>query len=277
MHSGWAHSLDVNLLTAGYNLPQEYSGGSGIYAGTQGPLAVFMPQQMGTKLLIATVPKKTLSKKIEKTDVEKETLILAMDHITDSIRDRGSAMKLLKDPSFPSFSITPLSKSDAEINVNRMSYKKDGLSCYVEVSWRSRADDDDYKNYEIVAYSGDRNFGRASRNHVETCGLTLCHQETPSSLCDWPDFGLKNSSTEIVSINIVARSRELTSIPIPSTLNSSMYPLEVDLFTYSSSIVSEEEKEFYLIEMNLVRPVNNLVTFVMYKLPSDSSSNHREH
>lgn len=287
--AAWAYSLDVNLLAAGYNCPQMTGGGSGIYAGMQGPLVVIMPQRMGTKLLIATVPKKNVDSSmlqyfleleeelLEKNTAKRNSLILSNDKTVNIFND----MKFLQDLSLPSFEVQPLepefsSDGDGNIITNRLSYENNGFFCNIEVSWKSKARNNDYKNYKMIAYSGDRNFSVASRNHIEACGLILCNQENPSSTCIVPDFDLKNSSVEVQSIKISAKSyHNMASIPVPSTLNASMYPLDVADFTFRSSIVEEGGKEFYSIEMNLIRPITDLVTFAVYKLPSDPSPDHK--
>lgn len=276
--------MDVNLLAAGYNCPQMTGGGSGIYAGTKGPLVVIMPQQSGTKLLIANVPKKNVDSSVlqyfmeleeellEKNNNKRNSLILSDDKTVNMFND----MKLLQDLSLRSFELQPLELTDGETITNRLSYENQDFSCSIEVTWKSKYRNcTDYANYKMIAYSGNRNFSVASVNHIEACGLILCSEKNISSCGILPDFNYKPSGVEVQSIKISAKSYNVSSIPVPSTLDSSLYPLHVSDFTFRSSIVKENEKEFYSIEMDLVKPITNLITFAVYKLPSDPSTKHK--
>lgn len=270
----------MNLLVAGYNSPQEYGGGSGIYAGTQGPLVVLMPQQASTKLLIATVPKKAFqeSESSEHKNIKNISLILPKD---EHISGASNEMKFLQDKTVSSATIQPLGtnlsfRGDG-VAQNQLSYSSNGFSCNVEVNWRNNAGEKNHNNYKMIAYSGDRNFSTVSRNHIEVCGLIWCDQEKPDSACLLPDFDIKNSSVEMRSVKISAKSyNSVISIPIPSTMSSSMYPLDVSKFTFHSSVMKDEDnQEFYSIEMILKEPVIDLMTFAVYKLPSDPASDHK--
>lgn len=276
--------MDVNLLAAGYNNPSMTGGGSGIYAGTKGPLVVIMPQNAGTKLLIATVPKKNVDSSLleyfieleeelfEKNSHKRNSLILSDDKTVSVFND----MKFLQDLSLQSFDIQPLVLTAApEIHTNYLTYENDSFCCNLEVSWQSEAKFSDFSSYKMVAYSGNRNFSLASVNHIEACGLILCAENSISSCGIMPDLNLKNSDVKILSIKISAKSFNVSSIPVPSTLTSSLYPLDVEDFTFNSAIVKENDKEYYSIEMHLTRPVTDLITFAVYKLPSEPSSAHK--
>lgn len=277
--------MDVNLLAAGYNNPSMTGGGSGIYAGTKGPLVVIMPQNAGTKLLIATVPKKNVDslpldyfieleeELFEKNSHKRNSLILSDDKTVSVFND----MKFLQDLSLQSFDIQPLAESAGatQIHTNHLSYENESFCCNLEVTWQSEAKFSDFSSYKMVAYSGNRNFSLASVNHIEACGLILCAENSISSCGIMPDLNLKNTDVKILSIKISAKSFNVASIPVPSTLTSSLYPLDVADFTFNSSIVKENDKEYYSIEMHLVKPVTNLITFAVYKLPSDPSNAHK--
>lgn len=60
VQAGWAYSNDVNLIAAGYNMPAMGGGGSGIYAGRDGPLVMVMPERPGTQIIVSRVLKKKL-------------------------------------------------------------------------------------------------------------------------------------------------------------------------------------------------------------------------
>lgn len=48
----------MNLIAAGYNAPAMSGGGSGIYAGRDGPLVMFMPDRPGTQIIVSRVLKR---------------------------------------------------------------------------------------------------------------------------------------------------------------------------------------------------------------------------
>lgn len=58
VQAGWAYTNDVNLIAAGYNAPAMCGGGSGIYAGRDGPLVMFMPDRPGTQIILSRVLKR---------------------------------------------------------------------------------------------------------------------------------------------------------------------------------------------------------------------------
>lgn len=58
VQAGWAYTNDVNLIAAGYNSPAMCGGGSGIYAGRDGPLVTFMPDRPTTQIILSRVLKR---------------------------------------------------------------------------------------------------------------------------------------------------------------------------------------------------------------------------
>jgi hypothetical protein len=54
--SAWAVGMQVNFLGAGYNHPAVGNTGSGIYSATDGTIKALMAQEIGTTLLVASVP-----------------------------------------------------------------------------------------------------------------------------------------------------------------------------------------------------------------------------
>lgn len=48
----------MNLIAAGYNAPAMSGGGSGIYAGRDGPVGMFMPDRPGTQIILSRVLKR---------------------------------------------------------------------------------------------------------------------------------------------------------------------------------------------------------------------------
>ena len=57
VQSGWSYSNNVNFLASGYNDPSRGSGGSGLYAGIDGPLTSFWTEKRANAIVIANIPK----------------------------------------------------------------------------------------------------------------------------------------------------------------------------------------------------------------------------
>jgi len=106
--------------------------------------------------------------------------------------------------------------------------------------------------------------------HIETCGLTtykpggaapghyggaVVYYDPPKDL------------VTITGITIAARSPDLGTLPIPSTLDTNSYPLANDYYTFSKRTVTVGKRKMLEINMELSKPVANLVTFGIYKLP----------
>jgi hypothetical protein len=58
VQAGWAYTNDVNLIASGYSMPAMSGGGSGIYAGRDGPLVMVMPDRPGTQIIVSRVLKR---------------------------------------------------------------------------------------------------------------------------------------------------------------------------------------------------------------------------
>lgn len=270
--------MDVNLLAAGYYNPSKMAGGSGIYAGTQGPVGVIMQQSADPKLLIATVPKKNVDSSLLQNFLKLKELFINNNKRSQIILSDRITVSMLKEIKFKTdrtlqlFHIHSLEQNeDTQIHTNYFTYENENFRCNLEVSWQSEVNSNNFASYKMIAYSGKRTFNRVRVTHIEACGLILCAENNVSSCGLMPDLNLKRG-VKILSIKITARSHDLFSVPVPSTLTLSLYPLDVAVFTFKSSIVEENNVEYRKIEMQLTEPVTDLITFAVYKLPSDLPS-----
>ncbi|XP_050528694.1 vanin-like protein 2 isoform X2 [Daktulosphaira vitifoliae] len=284
VQSGWAYSNDVNLIAAGYNTPSMSVGGSGIYSGRDGPLVMVMPDRQGTQILLSKVLKRRLPdsnlKSSSECKIDKTFMTFLADYLVipygsekfPTNKNRPSDLRFFLDGSFKYFQVETMESEydQDEILTASFSYEQDGFACAMTISWRNE-NNNVSTDYNMFAYSGDRTFGGFLNAHIETCGLTLYKYKEHFSGGVTYYNPAKNLVT-ITAIDIVARSSDLTTVPIPTTLNMSSYPLTSDFFTFAKHTVSTDDgQKMQEIHMQLSKPVADLVSFGIYKLPRDMS------
>jgi len=84
VQAGWAYTNDVNLIGAGYNSPINCGGGSGIYAGRDGPLVMFMPDRPGTQIILSRVLKRQYNNyggQMKKYSIDSNYLTFTSDNL----------------------------------------------------------------------------------------------------------------------------------------------------------------------------------------------------
>lgn len=146
-------------------------------------------------------------------------------------------------------------------------YERDGFECAVTVRWRNE-NNNDTTEYNMFGYSGTRTFSGYVDAHIETCGLTAykpsaVHRGGGAVVYYDPPKDL----VTITGITIAARSPDLGTLPIPTTLDTRSYPLANDSYTFSKRTVTVGKRKMLEINMELSKPIANLVTFGIYKLP----------
>lgn len=156
-----------------------------------------------------------------------------------------------------------------------MEYERNGFHCVVTVSWQNE-NNNDTTEYNMFAYSGIRSFGGFLDAHVETCGVTS--YKPPDVVSNTVGGTVvyynppKNLAT-IRSISIVARTPDVGTLPIPITMDTHSYPLTTDFYTFSKRTTVFSKQKMLEVKMELSKPVNNLITFGIYKLPDGNRSN----
>lgn len=248
--------MDVNLLSSNYNNPAQYGGGSGIYAGRNGIKVAVMPQYTGSQLLISRVPKKNSA-----PEPQAETHVVPLIPVPIN---HTNQLRLLCDSSYSSFYSKPLEcLAPNELTVNTFNYNepKYGFSCKIEVSFFNKDLNNNMPSYKMFGYAGERTFSGAKTCYIEACGISAVRtdKETLTGCGRIPD--LYDSGVTIRSIRISVTSSETSTLAIPSTLNSNIIPLNVTDYNFTS--------HGRTIEMNLLNPMTDLITFAVYKLPQE--------
>ncbi|KAL1461746.1 hypothetical protein WDU94_013618 [Cyamophila willieti] len=262
VHSSWAFSMDVNFLSSNLNNPAQYGGGSGIYAGRQGIQVAVMPQYTGSQLLISRVPKKNSPSPLRPTESHGHVvpLIPAPVH-------RQNQLRLLCDSSYSSFHSKPLEcvqPEDKTTSTFSYSEPKHGFSCSIEVVWSNKDCNNNMPSYKMFGYAGERSFSGAKTCYIEVCGLSAVRTDKEAVVGCGRIPDLYDSGVTIHSISInTSSSTGKNTIAIPSTLNSSIIPFNVADYTFNNDGKS--------IQMNLVNPSTDLITFAVYRLPQEVS------
>lgn len=189
------------------------------------------------------------------------------------------AGRFFLDNSFKQFQVTAMRSADSESDREdtlsaAFEYERDGFECAVTVGWRNE-NNNETTDYNLFAYSGTRSFGGFMDTHIETCGLTT-YKPKADDATSAAGFGQivvpydpPKGLVTITSINIAVRSPNTPdTLPIPITLDTRGYPLTNDYYTFDKRTVTVGKRKMLEINMSLSKPVANLVTFGIYKLPA---------
>ncbi|VVC33943.1 Hypothetical protein CINCED_3A002730 [Cinara cedri] len=284
VQAGWAYANDVNLIAAGYNDPKMCGGGSGIYAGKDGPLVMYMPDRAGTHIILSRVPKRRYhnnngGQSYNKRSISSTYLTFMSDYLVLPYgkeknlpnSNRPSDLRFFADNSFKYFNVAAMRSADPDTSQDEtltatFEYKRDGFECAMTVSWLNE-NNNDTTCYDMFAYTGTKRFGILNM-HIETCGLTAYKQSGPGGGAI-VHYDPPKDMVTITAIAIRARSTNLDTLPIPSTLDARNYPLASDHYTFGHRTVNVAagKRKMLQIDMVLSKPVANLVTFGIYKLP----------
>lgn len=176
------------------------------------------------------------------------------------------------DNSFKNFHVQTMrsTEPDAELHDETLTatfaYERDGFECAMTVSWRNE-NNNETTDYNMFGYSGTRTFGGYMDAHIETCGLTAYTPAAAPAAAAVVYYDPPKDLVTITAIAITARSPDLGTLPIPSTLDARSYPLANDHYTFTKRTVTVGKRKMLEVNMELSKPVANLVTFGIYKLP----------
>lgn len=186
------------------------------------------------------------------------------------------ANRYFVDNSFKEFDLVVMRSTSVDADLDdtlttSFTYERDGFECAVTVSWRNE-NNNLTTDYNMFAYSGTRSFGGFMEAHVETCGLTAYKPSSTAAANAVVAYDPPRDLATITAITIVARSPGLDTLPIPSTLDTRGYPLSNEHYTFNKRIVTVGKRKTIEMNMELTKPVANLITFGIYKLPSAGRS-----
>lgn len=239
-------------------------GGSGIFAGKSDPLKLIMEEHYDSKILISKVPKQLSS----------ITLPPLKSQINQNVKSNFNDSVFIVDDKLSYYTNRSISQNitynSDDLFMNKFNHTNENYTCTIEAVWTINSNKSTQSEYKFMSYAGNRNFSTASiNNYVEACGLTLCHKSSNGS-CLEPPFFYDAFSITMISLDIFAVST-VDAIVIPSTLDGSLHPLGVSHFMLSKSKARIGNHESIIVNMNLIKPVSNLITFGFYKLPEVSN------
>uniref|UniRef100_A0A224XDX6 Putative biotinidase n=1 Tax=Panstrongylus lignarius TaxID=156445 RepID=A0A224XDX6_9HEMI len=275
--SAWAYATDVNLLASGYNNMSTGNTGSGIYAGTKGPITYIESESTGTKILIGKVPKVTA--KGRTASLEPATTILFDEIETKSAPILHEDLKIyttkliepenFKPTKSEQFNIsggTDLKGLERDYNIDEKLCHGD-FCCNFNLSFSVKyyqekynfKDDSTYNKtdafyhfkYRLIALDGIRQYIVGNSSGQQVCAITPCLNDDLNSCAisnngkntlphqiDDKDLGnLTRYSTEFQSINITGNFHNKRVLYLPSVLLSSD-----DINTFGNLIESEQLK-----------------------------------
>lgn len=260
--------MDVNLLAA--SLPfNATSVSSNIFFGRNGDLSTYIMDYGFSKIIIGAVPKngaKCIDADILDTALPKYSAYGPKETVfaTEAVLNSTTTKSL--------FNITPELHQNSlkDLQKNNFHYSDTNFDCSISVVWKNN-NVTVKPNYKLLGYSGITSYTIASiNNYVEMCGLIMCSKKQ-DKYCEIPPEFEDTSKITIISLNIVAISRKNTTVIVPITLNDELMSINAAKFSFSSFTSNVNGHGLNIVEMNLKKPTDNLVTFSVLTLPEKST------
>lgn len=246
----WAHSNNANLLASGANNPGRGSTGSGIYAGNKGALVEVMHGNDETKLYTATVPKINFP--------GNENIEIRHD-IVRYTKDEMKSLYLKRD-QLDRYEIRYLGDTDGEHSVEG-NFCQNGVCCDYNLNYTiTNSSSRPHYQYAMAFYHGNRTFDGFADGGVVACSIITC-QNSNISTCGTRDEELSNIHDwrHIEISGVFPRGRKF--FYLPSTLDTSILPLQPNQFEYKTTDKGSNEVD---IVMSLHGNAENLLTFGIY-------------
>lgn len=249
VQDGWSRTLDVNLLAAGYDDPANRNGGSGIYAGMLGRLTATMPFTKTEQLLISRVLKKTNG--ISAVGAHTTSTNLSMEE------DRPPNFK--SERLFFSDYLAPYTTKLLDTSRTHTQICDRGLCCEFDVDTENFTTYAESALYRLAAFNGIRPFFGGRTGGIQVCAVVSCDNASLSS-CGQA-ISTTRRLTAFKSVSIHMNSSRVNAIHTPTTLLSTVLPLDVDSYELSSRNITAELTHVHLHTTKCVR---NLWTFGIY-------------
>ncbi|GLV36316.1 uncharacterized protein CBL_08810 [Carabus blaptoides fortunei] len=154
VQAGWARANQVNLLAAGYDNPAGYSGGSGIFSGTNGISDYLIPTDKSSHLLVSRINK---IKAKQYNDIQKTTQC-------KTTLSSANYLHTMQE-NFSNYTTTVLK---GDVSNNELCHGT--FCCKFTAKFNKQ---DTTVTHMMVAYRGLRRF-TIEWNTVEICGIVTC-------------------------------------------------------------------------------------------------------
>jgi hypothetical protein len=253
VQEGWSRVLDVNLLAAGYEDPGNRNGGSGIYAGRLGRLVATMPLSKSSRLLISQVPKKNtaLFASIPPGLTETKNILVPLHQNRSS--DAESERLFFTDY------LAPYTTRLLEATDTRSELCNRDLCCQFDVRTDEVPGHPNSASYRLAVFNGIRPLFGGRTAGIQVCAVISCDNSTLSS-CGQP-ISAEKKLTAFKFISIQMSTNRVNSLHMPTTLQKSLLPLDVDAYELTSRILTDKLTHVHLCT---TKNIHNLWTFGIY-------------
>lgn len=148
----------------------------------------------------------------------------------------------------------------------------DDFYCNITMTWEPSKYTYGLPGYRMAAYAGLTNYSLSStNNYAEMCGLIQCSSKI-TFMCIVPPLFDDSSRVTISSLKVIAATRVATTdVRIPITLNSDLTVLDPSNYYYRNFMKESGGQKYNIAEITLRKPVSNLVSFGIYKLPDKAN------
>ncbi|XP_069691217.1 vanin-like protein 1 isoform X2 [Periplaneta americana] len=249
VQEGWARTLDINLLAAGYDDPANRNGGSGIYAGRKGKLTAIMPLTKTSRMLISRVPKKNIASQVS--------------HHASTVESEQPVTSTSERLFFSDY-LAPYTTQLLQDAATNTTICDRGLCCKFEVRTENVITYTNSASIRLVVFNGIRPFFGGRTGGIQVCSIITCSNSSLSS-CGQPVDPTKQL-TKFDLISIKGNFNQTNSIHVPNTLKNTILPLDVESYTVSSRNLTNLLTHVHL---RTIKTIRNLWTFGIYSREYD--------
>ncbi|XP_055610841.1 vanin-like protein 1 [Uranotaenia lowii] len=250
LQQGWAYRHNVNLLAAGISSPEAGSTGTGVYAGRRGRIVSVMNYQAEEKLYIAQVPK-----------IDRPSATISRHPVIKYTPAQMSKLALLRD-QIDSYEYADLPRV-SNANFNQTLCQKD-ICCNftADYTFTNPQQGQKFYRYRLAVASGMRRFGEsAGESVVKVCTILACTGDALSSCGTHFDDATNLVNTvrfNSIEIEGTFQGETFDFMLLPSTLDSSILPLEVDEFDFN---IEDDGSNHQRTNLKMTKPRSDLYTF----------------
>lgn len=257
--AGWSYVMNVNVLSS-KNSDLLGIAGNNIFYGRREFTQTYITDYGFSSIVIAPVPKHNVP--FPRNFADQYVSLMKYSN-------RNIAISHLREHGLTSITMEPLISSTYDYDRYRtFRYVNKDYFCNISVTWEPSIETFVLPNYRMAGFNGLTNYTLSSvNNYVEMCGLVLC-SSLNTYMCILPPFFDDSNKVTITSMKVVAASRLAENdVRIPTTLSSDYSVLDPSYYEFSNVIKIVENEPYNIAEFNLRKPVSNLITFGIYKLP----------
>ncbi|XP_067634735.1 vanin-like protein 1 [Eurosta solidaginis] len=257
LQEGWAFANDVNLLGADASKPSGQNGGSGIYAGRMGRLTAAMYEEPTTRVLTATVPKRSQRDKYRVPPVDAPAF-------KPQIRTpRLTKFDLLRDYNVDIFK-TQLLPADFK-NVKETVCYDNEFCCQFEATRVPIAGSSNFMDYRyrLGAFSGSHaTHQRVDFADLKVCAVFACtNEELYSCGYIFPENDAVGNKFYFSSLKVSGSfAHAPRRLIMPLTVDGALMPLPLHMLDWQEV----ESSDATSITINLTSPKEDLLTFAIW-------------